>query len=124
MRTLLIVALVAFTIRLLGASTASAQGAMKIEGRGVDVRFPDTVTFKAHAESNTEISRAVLEYGTGEQTCGNVTATAFPQFTPGKSTDLKWTWEMHKSGSIPPGAIIWYMWRVTDKSGHETLSNR
>src|SRR5436305_4252765 len=29
---------------------------------------------------------------------------------------------MLKSGAEPPGATIWYSWRVTDKSGQQTVS--
>jgi hypothetical protein len=31
---------------------------------------------------------------------------------------------MRKSGSEPPGARVWYRWRVTDKKGHEALSDK
>ena len=35
---------------------------------------------------------------------GEVIAKAFPQFTPGKTVEAEWTWEMRQSGSLPPGA--------------------
>ncbi|MEO6456677.1 MAG: peptidase MA family metallohydrolase [Chloroflexia bacterium] len=109
----------------LGASTVAAQSTAKIEDRGVKLEFPDRLTFKAHIEDSSTIERVVLEYGVEKLTCGTVTAKAFPDFQPGKtSVDVSWTWEMRKSGSEPPGSTIWYRWRVTNKSGGTTLSDR
>ncbi|MEO6456678.1 MAG: hypothetical protein ABIO92_00165, partial [Chloroflexia bacterium] len=109
----------------LGASPLSAQSTAKIEDRGVTLEFPDRLTFKARIEDSSTIERIVLEYGVEKLTCGTVTAKAFPDFQPGKtSADVSWTWEMRKSGSEPPGATIWYRWRVTNKSGGTTLSAR
>src|SRR5687767_8180672 len=109
----------------LGASGAVAQTTAKVEDRGVTLEFPDRLTFQAHVEDPATIERIVLEYGVEKLTCGTVTAKAFPDFEPGKtSADVSWTWEMRKSGSEPPGATIWYRWRVTNKSGGTTLSDR
>ncbi len=66
----------------------------------------------------------VLEYGTDELTCGTVVAKAFPQFTPGRTVNAEWTWEMKQSGSLPPGTTIWWRWRYTDESGGEYVSEQ
>lgn len=87
------------------------------------LQFPDTVTFKAHIESPVEIESVVLEYGTQQQTCGTIIAKAFPQFSASKSVDVSWTWEMKQSGSLPPGATIWWRWRYIDQDGKETVSD-
>jgi hypothetical protein len=65
-----------------------------------------------------------LEYGTEQQTCGEVIAKAFPQFTSSKSLDAEWVWDMRQSGSLPPGAAIWWRWHYTDSSGVEFVSDR
>jgi hypothetical protein len=64
----------------------------------------------------------VLEYGVEKRTCGNITAKAFPKFTPGTELDVNWTWEMLQTGSEPPGAVIWYRWRVTDRDGNTAVT--
>ena len=86
------------------------------------LNFPETVTFQYTMSSPVEINSIVLEYGSQQQTCGEVIAKAFPQFTPGKSVRAEWTWEMRQSGSLPPGAQLWWRWRVTDANGNETLT--
>jgi hypothetical protein len=110
---------------LIAANTlpVSAQNAITIEDRGAQIEFPDRITFRAHVESDADIAQVVLEYGVEKLTCGKVTAKAFPDFTQGKSVDVSWTWEMLKSGSEPPGAQIWYRWRVVDTAGIETVSD-
>ena len=88
------------------------------------IQFPNTITFQAKITASTNITSVVLEYGTEQLTCGEVIAKAFPEFTPGKSIDARWTWDMRQSGSLPPGATIWWRWRYIDESGKETVSNQ
>jgi hypothetical protein len=66
----------------------------------------------------------VLEYGTEQLTCGTVVAKAFPDFTPGTTVTAEWTWEMKQSGSLPPGASVWWRWRYRDESGLEQASEQ
>ncbi|HLO16701.1 MAG TPA: peptidase MA family metallohydrolase, partial [Anaerolineales bacterium] len=84
--------------------------------------FPEAATFHATITSDADITSVVLEYGNEQQTCGEVIAKAFPQFTPGKTVNAEWTWEMRQSGSLPPGAQLWWRWRIRDANGQETLT--
>ena len=102
---------------------AGAQGRITIADHGVEIAFPDRITFSTSVTSSAPIARVVLEYGVAKLTCGEVVAKAFPDFTPGTSADVRWTWEMRQSGSEPPGTTIWYRWRVTDANGAEQLSD-
>ena len=86
------------------------------------LNFPEISHIPRHIHSDVEITSIVLEYGNEQQTCGEVIAKAFPQFTPGKTVEAEWTWEMRQSGSLPPGAQLWWRWRVTDANGQETVT--
>ena len=88
------------------------------------IDFPNTITFHAKLTANSNITDIILEYGTEQQTCGNVIAKAFPDFTPSSSMDVTWTWDMRQSGSLPPGTTIWWRWRYKDDSGQETVSDQ
>lgn len=88
------------------------------------LNFSDSITFRATVESNAPITSLVLEYGTDQLTCGTVLAKAFPHFTPGTMIDAEWTWEMKQSGSLPPGATLWWRWRYTDENGVESVSEK
>ncbi|GAB4444913.1 MAG: hypothetical protein OHK0041_01690 [Anaerolineales bacterium] len=88
------------------------------------INFPIAVTFSAVISADADIASVVLEYGTDQLTCGEVIAKAFPQFKPGKTASVEWTWEMRQSGSLPPGATIWWRWRYTDTTGKEFVSSQ
>ena len=105
------------------ASTV-AQAALQSEVTRNEVTFnyPETATFQLAVDHPVEITNIVLEYGNKQLTCGEVIAKAFPQFTPGTQVDAEWTWEMLQSGSLPPGAQIWWRWRITDANGNETVT--
>lgn len=89
----------------------------------VTFNFPETATFSAQLTASAAISAVTLEYGDEEQTCGQVIAEAFPQFTPAKTVDVEWTWDMRQSGSLPPGASLWWRWRYIDEAGQEYVSD-
>lgn len=104
-------------------SGLSAQSDIVIDDQGATIEFPNLLTFAARIESAAEIEQVILEYGVDKLTCGTVTAQAFPDFEPSTATDVTWTWEMRQSGSEPPGAQIWYRWRVVDAAGNEQVSD-
>lgn len=109
-------------ISLLTVSTARALPQTDVTENNVRLEFPETATFSATITADTDIVSVVLEYGNEQQTCGEVIAKAYPEFTPGRTVNAAWTWEMRQSGSLPPGAQLWWRWRVTDANGNETLS--
>jgi hypothetical protein len=88
------------------------------------LNFPDSITFTVEIQHETPINSIVLEYGTSELTCGTVIAKAFPQFTAGTNVTSEWTWEMRQSGSLPPGARIWWRWRYSDADQVEYVSEQ
>ena len=89
----------------------------------VSMNFPESATFSARLSSDSDIQSVVLEYGSEQQTCGEVIAKAFPPFTPSRTVEATWTWDMRQSGSQPPGAQLWWRWRFTDANGKETVSD-
>jgi hypothetical protein len=110
------------TVSLFFPTQAFAAAQANVSNNQVAFDFPNNAAFRATITSDSEIRSVVLEYGNEQQTCGDVIAKAFPPFTPGKSVNVEWTWEMRQSGSLPPGAQIYWRWRVTDANGNETVS--
>ena len=106
------------------AFTKPSVSALEITNNEVSINFPDTMTFSASFESDMPISVVELKYGVDALTCGTVIAKAFPQFEPATSVDVEWTWEMKQSGSLPPGATLWWQWRYSDESGAEKVSEK
>lgn len=110
------------TLSLLTVTSGFAFPTPTVTNNQIILNFPESATFRATITGDAEITSVVLEYGNEQQTCGEVIAKAFPQFTPGKTINVEWAWEMRQSGSLPPGAQLWWRWRVTDANGQETLS--
>jgi hypothetical protein len=122
MRKTLLISILILTINLPPIFRASAAPQADVTNNTVTFSFPETATFSAAITSSAEISSVVLEYGNEQLTCGDVVAKAFPEFTPSTTVNVSWTWDMRQSGSLPPGAKLWWRWRVTDKNGSESLS--
>jgi hypothetical protein len=106
------------------AAGAASAGDIAVETNQTTIAFPNTITFQVKASSSADIKRIVLEYGVDMLTCGEVVAKAFPDFTPSGEVSANWTWDMRQSGSEPPGARIWWQWRITDADGNETVTER
>ncbi len=79
--------------------------------------FPESLTFEASFGSVDPITEVTLLYGVNQDTCGNVEAISYPRFTSSNQVSVEWTWDMRQSGSLPPGAHIWWQWQVTDQAG-------
>ena len=110
-------------LTLLAPHPVRAAAAVDVSDNRAILNFPDSITFHARIQSSATITEIVLEYGDQEQTCGTVIAKAYPQFTSAASVTAEWTWEMKQSGSRPPGAVIWWRWRITDAGGQETVTD-
>ena len=109
-----------FLILLIPAQTALAAPRADVTNDQVTFDFPNTATFSATLSADSDIVSVTLEYGNVQQTCGEVVAKAFPDFTPAKNVNVEWTWDMRQSGSLPPGATIWWRWIYTDSAGKES----
>ena len=116
--------LILLTIALVPLQAASASSAADVANDAATLDFPNTISFHADITGPAKITSVVLEYGDQQETCGQVIAKAYPQFTPGTSVSVDWQWDMHQSGSMPPGAQIWWRWRVTDETGKETVTDQ
>jgi hypothetical protein len=104
------------TLRATRVSAAQA-GSVTVEQNGTGADFPTSLTFSGTFSSDSPIKDITLEYGTTQETCGSVLAEAKPQFTPGNKASVSWTWDMRQSGSLPPGATVWWQWVIEDATG-------
>jgi len=124
MRRILTLFTLIFTFGISTVQPAFASPMADVTDNKATISFPNTITFSTKITANTNITSVVLEYGTKQLTCGEVIAKAFPQFSPGKSLNVEWTWDMRQSGSLPPGASIWWHWRYMDETGKEFVSDQ
>jgi hypothetical protein len=115
-----------FTLLLLLLSSltvpAHAQSNIQVLSDLASLAFPESITFQAEFQAGADITSIVLEYGVNQLTCGTVEARAFPDFTSAPKVKVQWTWEMRQSGSLPPGATVWWRWQVADANGAQITS--
>jgi hypothetical protein len=116
--------LTAFLLAPASISLAAPAAAATVGKNQAVITFPNTITFQIQAQGSAAIERIVLEYGVDVLSCGEVVAKAYPDFTPAKSVSASWTWDMRQSGSEPPGARIWWRWRILETGGQETVTER
>lgn len=116
--------LIASALAAPNSRSVSARPASDVTGNQVTLAFPQSITFHLGLTSPVQITAVTLEYGDAEETCGQVVAKAYPQITPGTTVSADWTWDMRQSGSLPPGAQIWWKWIYTDANGQETVTDQ
>ena len=85
------------------------------------VDYPREVTFRLELAEQADVRQATLVYGLRQQTCVEVD-TQVPVEVTGR--ELTWTWAMVRSGNPPPGAQLWWEWRLTDANGQTGVTPR
>lgn len=121
MRPLVLVSLLS-TLLIAGAPLQSSPQ-IEIQSNLAILEFPDQITFRLEATSDQPIESIELEYGLDIEACTtDLNLTEPENYTPGENIEVEWTWDMRQTGSLPPGARLWWRWRLVNASGQETLT--
>src|SRR5512143_3779149 len=102
---------------------ALAQSNIDVQANRADLDFPNKLTFVLEAKSSSPINKVTLEYGTNGRTCVKGTARQQVDITQGTSVSASWEWDWKDSGSLPPGAEVWWKWEVTDQAGNKLTTD-
>jgi len=112
-------------------STASAipieaRDGLSVVSSSVQAEFPLQLSFNLSAQSDVEITDIRLHYVVDQASFAQVTSEVYIEFTPSSTVDARWTWDMRKTGGLPPGSGVDYWWTVEDAKGKtvETPSAR
>lgn len=82
----------------------------------VKQNLPNSLTFLFEGFCTLPAANIDLEYGTSKRSLVSEVTRASPQYTRGsRTTSASYIWEMKKTGSLPPGAMVWWRWRITDE---------
>jgi hypothetical protein len=90
----------------------------------VQVSFPASITFQVKAQSDSNITSLRLHYIVDHQEYASVTSEGWAQFTPAKSVNTQWFWDMRQTGSLPPGTEVEYWWTARDAAGNASETGR
>ena len=102
---------------LLSPVLAQAQGELVILGSSVQSEFPTKLTFDLSAASDVNITDIRLHYTVDRVSFAQVTSEVYIEFAPTTTADVSWTWDMRRTGGMPPGSGIEYWWTVKDARG-------
>ncbi|MBI2958133.1 MAG: peptidase MA domain-containing protein [Chloroflexi bacterium] len=86
------------------------------------VAFPASMTFKILARSDADVVKLRLHYKVLRQNFAEVVSEAWPEFSPSRSIDTQWMWDMRRAG-LPPGARVQYWWTAEDAAGKRLETN-
>lgn len=106
-------ALLTFTIHhSLFAIPAAA--APSVTDGGAENNFPDGITFRVAADSDSTIEEVRLRY---KVLPDGASSRAVPDFEPGAHVDAEFQLEGNTNSYLPPGVEVEYHWEVTDATG-------
>jgi hypothetical protein len=86
--------------------------------------FPNSITFAVSGTTVLKLSSITLEYGTNEHSIIEEVTKVKPSFDPGLTINTNYTWDMKKTGSLPPKAEVWYRWKFQDEAKREFVTPR
>ena len=103
-----------------------AAGRLAILDSSAEVEFPFKLHFSLAAESDVNITGIRLHYTVDRESYAQVISEAYIEFVPDTAVDVRWTWDMRRTGGLPPGVGVEYWWTVEDASGErvETTQTR
>jgi len=105
------------------ASSAAPPPQITVARNEVESRFPLAAVFTLEASSSHAITDVVLEFATDAKTCGESTDRVVPDdFAVGPTVVAHWTWDLRRTGALPPGTTIAWRWIVRDDSGAELVT--
>ncbi len=113
-----ILALVAYLfLALLSLGLVQAQSGLTILDSSAQAEFPSKLSFNLSAESDVNITGIRLHYTVDRVSLAQVTSEVYIEFVPSSTIDARWTWDMRKTGGLPPGSSVDYWWTVEDANG-------
>ena len=115
--------IVCLFLGILSPSLVQAQDELTILDSSAQLEFPTRLNFSLSAQSEVSITDIRLRYTVDQLSHAQVTSEVYIEFAPANKVDASWTWDMRKTGGLPPGSRLEYWWTVENALGDkaETL---
>ena len=104
-------------LSILGPISIQAQSGLTILDSSAQAEFPSRLNFNLAAQSDVNITDIRLCYTVDRESFAQVTSEVYIEFVPAATVDVNWTWDMRKTGGLPPGSGVDYWWAVENASG-------
>jgi len=112
-----VLAIVVCLSLVLSPGIAQAEGELRVLGSSAEAGFPSELDFSLSAESDVSITDIRLHYTVDQAGFAEVTSEVFIEFEPAATVEVEWSWDMRKTGGLPPGSTVEYWWTVQDADG-------
>ncbi len=113
----IILALAVCLLLVLSPSLVRAQGELRVLDSSVEADFPLKLSFSLSAESDVSINDIRLCYTVDRQGFAEVISEVYIEFVHDTTVEVTWTWDMRRTGGVPPGSSVEYWWIVQDAGG-------
>ena len=104
-------------LSMLSPVLVHAQSGLAILDSSAQAEFPSRLSFNLSAQSDVNITDIRLCYTVDRASFAQVTSEVYIEFVPAATVDVNWTWDMRKTGGLPPGSSVDYWWAMEDASG-------
>ena len=104
---------------------AQAQEGLAILDSSVQVDFPTRLDFSLSARSDVNITDIRLNYTVDQISYAQVISEAYIEFAPGLDIEESWSWDMRRTGGLPPGTGVDYFaaWQRTEGTDPNTYQS-
>ena len=99
--------------------TAPSQDPIRVVSNSHEVHFPEDVTFRLEAESDSAITQVTLNYNFAGR---KVLAYGYPRFTPDESVSADFKLRTSGTSYVPVGVTIEYYYEIADASGYTLVT--
>ena len=106
-------------LSILSPILVQAQSGLTILDSSAQAKFPSRLSFNLAAQSDVNITDIRLGYTVDRVSFAQVTSEVYIEFAPATTVDVDWTWDMRKTGGLPPGSSIDYWWVVEDANSYK-----
>ena len=97
-------------------TTPAEESGIVVTANTADITFPDYITFGIDLSAPAIVEEITIVYSSDQRTLAPSINQAEAEFDADLAVSTEWKWEMKKTGSIPPGATIWWEWVITDEN--------
>jgi len=104
-------------LAVLSPVSVQAVDGLAILDSSVEVDFPLKLNFSVSTQSDVNITEIRLHYTVDRMSYAQVTSEVYLEFVPATTVEADWSWDMRKTGGLPPGSSVGYWWTVEDAKG-------
>lgn len=117
-KTLILALVVSLLLTAIIPFSTQAQSPLTITSDTPQLQFPLGIIFKVSARSTANINDIRLNYRVEQLSFAEVTSESYVNIVPATTINTQWTWDMRRTGGLPPGTTVDYWWTATDENGN------